>query len=303
LSFAEASSDLDESVENRRDGKAIPSPTIIQRPPDRMRQHGRTSIKDHLFMNTNPYEIILANSQTPVQPVVAATLRCTDETPAAAADALSDEQYIAVGQYIERVTLVNGAEWHLLLGALMHLMRMAAKREDRREVLRIWQEELGISETKAYDAVAMYLHFGQILLCESQLCSYFPVESLKILSRTDVPEEARERAITLARRRIRVTAGEARAIAAEFGAELAKPKKATQGRRPPRPRSVRRRSLAQRAFEFTDAAFQLIVKGKKPKDNADIVSLIRLLEQAIDKLKKDLRHRDDDNIGPEMPAA
>jgi hypothetical protein len=164
-----------------------------------------------------PYESILANETTPQ---VLKALRGADWGKLQeAGDRLSDQQFECVRNWALHIGTGYGTQMSLVIGGVLCLLQAATSRADRRHHFLVLAEEFGLSETKAYNAVAAFRDFA-FLTGEPKVMQQFPMVSLTVLSSRKATDEARAEAIDMARRGQRVTEKVAKELVTRYAPEV-----------------------------------------------------------------------------------
>jgi hypothetical protein len=101
-----------------------------------------------------------------------------------------------------------------MLGGVLHVYSQATT--NRPDDFKALCQKLGVSKTKAYDAIAIYNRFGSKLMRANGLEGCFPVESLKLLAARTVPEQAADEALQLAASGQRVTIKRAKELREKY---------------------------------------------------------------------------------------
>lgn len=173
-------------------------------------------------MATNTsFQLILENGS--VKAALLAAAKADDAQLEKEGLALNAEQSLQVCQWTATKLRLLGVEQLIYVGGLMYLMLKTTGKEERRGLLLSIADDLGISETKAYDAMAVFRAFGAVLLESPELMGRYTMEPLKRLAGKQVTEEAREAAIELATSGQRITTSKAEALIAQFATEVDAP--------------------------------------------------------------------------------
>ncbi|MEM6469589.1 MAG: hypothetical protein AAF802_08445 [Planctomycetota bacterium] len=111
---------------------------------------------------------------------------------------------------VEKYTFENcqatGIQKALIFGGLLELHASAVFEEDDPAKSKAMYERLGIGRSSAYEYRAIWRRFGPKLVADPAIARQFVTESLKILSRTHVPDSVIEMAIERARGGERISA-------------------------------------------------------------------------------------------------
>lgn len=236
-------------------------------------------------------ELVIAISDAQDTRLEAEARQLTDE----AFDELTNRVYLGL-----HATHLTGL---LVCGAVLHLYRVAADAKGRGERFGELIEQLGVSQTKAYDAIAVFRCFGKSLRSSEKLRSRFPVEALKRLAAKSTPPAAREAALQYAAGGERITIKRAEALIAEFGPTAPlkdvpiDPHAETQQGPAARPsRSAPRR--AHRLWSYCGRAVRIVVEADGPRSLQNAVVMHDVYE-ALEKLRAAL---DGQPLTPQLEA-
>lgn len=234
----------------------------------------------------SPFQLLLNNGRVDDALQVAAKL--SEKELRAAGAAITDEDFteivrltFAKSQSI-RVTSV------LQVGGLLLLCLAAADRAARTALLHEMIQQLGISETKAYDSMAVFRCFAKDFYDKPKLIGQFPVESLKILSSKQASPAAREAALQLAAGRKRVSIRQAEQLVAEFAPKPTATKATPRVTLPepePRGRSASGSSpprSEREVWSYCGDVVRLVLTMSDPRAADDRASVLGDLEAALD---------------------
>lgn len=189
----------------------------------------------------------------------------------------------------------------LSTGCVLSLYRGIAEQGERRNVLLTVIDELGISETKAYDSIRIFEDFGLVLVSQPQLCEQFRVESLKRLSAKSVPQAARDAALRAAKEGEQITIRRAEAIIEAYAFtdvgdeaadgmpaiehdEVAAPAASSVARQTGSPR---RAATDRPLWFFRGDTVQIELKSTAAKAHANPALILRDLRAAIEAYETD----------------
>jgi len=227
------------------------------------------------------------------------------ETLEAQAAALSHEDFMKLSQMALLKIPVIAVISILYLGAAIILFRSATRREDRRQAFVHLLEDLDISETKAYESLAIFKAFAKALLENRDLLSKFRLESLKRLSAKYVPIAAQEAALARAASGETISIPVAEAILEQHGvyqeqAETEVPSNGNEaedsstpsaikasGRRSPKKVVKRRISQAREIWKYNSDDARVVIKSGKTQTPPYTV-VIPLLEEALEQCRREL---------------
>ena len=227
-------------------------------------------------MKKNPYALMI--DCKPIAEVLAAINASDEDELSVFARRLSDGELVQILDKTSRTYRKLGIKQTLISGALLHIVSVATKDEDRKEMFDLLLLDMEVSESQGYRCINSYRYFGTVLLKNEKLQQAFVVESLKLLSEPKVTEEARKQALEMAERGERITIKKAKSLIA--------PSKPSPKGKPTQPRSPRKRpSLISKFKSLVDKVVSEFQKPQPAVPSEDVDVLIDRLEGLLGQLK------------------
>lgn len=230
-------------------------------------------------------------------------------------DEVNDAHFEEFHRWASQQLKASAVITELSNGCVLHLYRGLAERGDRRTVLLAMIEDLGINETKAYDSIRIFEHFGRPLVSQPQLCELFRVESLKRLSAQSAPQAARDTALKAAKNGESITIRRAEAIleacaTADEGNEAVESLPAIEHDEAAavaassvarQTASPRRAAAARPLWFFRGDTVHIELKATAVKSQANPALVLRDLRSAIEAYEADFGRSNVPNPNPQEP--
>lgn len=225
---------------------------------------------------------------------------------------VNDTEVTQVGISIASRLSKGGVQATIAKGGLIFAYQLLTNCDGRRGLPDELLDDLGTSPSQGYRCVGVWEHFGEVLIKDPSLMSYFVVEALKILSAAGVNPLARKAAIAMARRKHKVRIRDAEELVAQFseseGTSTSKAsKKSNSKERVSKPQSLRGKNTPS-IWEYAGKVIRFVVRPAKPKQTVDHQAVIADLEAALAQLRKEYDRVNapqisTESIGPEVSHA
>lgn len=225
-----------------------------------------------------PYEMIVKGR--PLGEIIAAISNCDEREMSEQSTTLKDAELVLIADWSSKVHRKRCVDSTLITGSILLAFSIATATESRKEMFDLLLTDMGMSKSQAYRCINVARCFGSTLLGDEKLRQAFVVESLKLLAEPGSSEDARKRAIELARNGERITIKKAKSlISSNTGAKetnCAVESKSARKRGP---------SVATKLKKLVERLTTEFQRPQKPLPNQDIDYLIVRLEGILEKLR------------------
>ncbi len=232
----------------------------------------------------NVYELVCGSGS------LSATLAAIAGTPAHDLAKLSAE--LNDGQVKQILTVASttclsiATREVLVRGAYLELSHVATASEDRSKLFDELLTELDISKTQASRCRQAWRCFGAILLAEPVLQQQFVAEGMKLLSETDVNDEARTEAIELARNGTKINIAVAKTIRQRHGCGKGTVEGKVNHQSGKKSKPPAFKSQPKERWSFAGKLLKIVLSPKAGKKRLEPKIMIAELRAAIAEIEK-----------------